>query len=125
MAFKTLKDWPKDLYITQYLQVGDKVDDEMYKHFLNILPPHYYFGGMLQVGGACDNIEDDNGVLKRTFLTFVKDSESDCWIFKGECFSREVINRNPELEPTVDMLIDNAKSRVEAVPTTDIEKEME
>lgn len=101
MSFKRFKDWPENLNIGQYLQVGDVVDKEMYEHFLNILPPHYYFGGMLQVGGVCDHIED-NGFLKPTYLTFVGDRDSDNWIFKGECFSGEVINRNPELEPPIE-----------------------
>lgn len=126
MSFKRFKDWPENLNIGQYLQVGDVVDKEMYEHFLNILPPHYYFGGMLQVGGVCDHVED-NGFLKPTYLTFVGDRNSDNWIFKGECFSREAINKNPELEPTVtvDKLINSAKSRVEDAPIVAVEKEME
>lgn len=96
---KTLKDWPEGLTITQYLRVGDKVDDAMYEHFLNIMPPQYHYGGVLQVGGACDAVKNEDGILKNTYLTFVKDAESDFWIFKGECFSREWLNRNLELEP--------------------------
>lgn len=96
---KTLKDWPEGLTITQYLKVGDKVDNAMYEHFLNIMPPQYHYGGVLQVGGACDAVKNEDGVLNNTYLTFVQRSESDCWVFKGECFLREWINRNPELEP--------------------------
>lgn len=99
MAFKTLKDWPADLTISQYLQVGDRVDNAMYERFLNDTLPHAFSHGYLQAGGVCDVLHGDDGKLHYTFLTFVKDKDSDCWIFKGECFSREWINRNPELEP--------------------------
>lgn len=96
---KTLRDWPAEQSITQYLKVGDMVDNAMYEHFLNIMPPQYHYGGVLQVGGACDAVKNEDGVLKNTYLTFAQRSESDCWVFKGECFSREWINRNPDLAP--------------------------
>lgn len=96
---KTLIDWPEGLTITQYLRVGDKVDNAMYEHFLNILPPKYHYNGVLQVGGACDTAKNKYGVLQQTYLTFVEDTENDCWVFKGECCPHEVINRNPDLEP--------------------------
>ena len=101
MSFKRFKDWPENLNIGQYLQVGDVVDKEMYEHFLNVLPPRYNYSAFLQAGGAIDNIEVD-GVLKGTYLTFVKDGDSNNWIFKGECFLGETINRNPELEPPIE-----------------------
>lgn len=100
---KTLKDWPKGLTITQYLRVGDKVDNAMYEHFLNILPPKYHYNGVLQVGGACDTAKNKYGVLQQTYLTFVEDTENDCWVFKGECCPHEVINRNSDLEPKKDL----------------------
>lgn len=103
LFMKTLKAWPEGLPITQYLKVGDKVDKAMYEHFLNIMPPHYNCGGLLQVGGACNAIKDENGVMRNTYLTFGKDSENDAWVFKGECFSGVWVNRNPELEPKAEV----------------------
>lgn len=97
MSIKRFKDWPEKLSISQYLQVGDVVDKEMYEHFLNGLPPQYNYSAFLQAGGACDTFNVD-GVLKSTYLTFVKDGDSDNWVFKGECFLGETINKNPELE---------------------------
>lgn len=96
---KTLKGWPEGQTITQYLQVGDKVDNAMYEHFLNILPPKYHAGGVLQVGGACDTVADEKGVMKNTYLTFTKRSENDSWTFQGECFFCDFTNRNPDLMP--------------------------
>ena len=113
IKMKTLKAWPKDLSIAQYLQAGDKVDNAMYEHFLNVTTPHASSSGFLQVGGACNTVENEDGVFKNTFLTFVKDPQSDCWIFKGECFSREWINRNPELESPCDKFKNSILSQLQ------------
>ncbi len=114
MNIKTLADWPAGLFVTQYLRVGDKVDNDMYMYFLNIAGPHAFGYTYLQVGGACDLVKAEDGTLKNTFLTFEKDVANDCWVFLGECFTQEKVNRNPELEPCneVARLIDAAKSRV-------------
>lgn len=103
MAFKTYKDWPDDLMLDEYLQVGDTVDEEMFEHFLDVLPPRYYSGGLLNVGGAMDTVDNGNGVYKSTFITFV-DTGSE-YVFKGECFAGEDINRNPKLEPVTELIL--------------------
>lgn len=120
MNIKTLADWPIGLSIDQYLRVGDIVDEKMYTHFLNVLPPQAFGCEFLQVGGACDTIKDEDGKLRSTYLTFTKARDRDGWVFMGECFNREWINRNPDLEAKrenkVDSLINNAKVRVENEP---------
>ena len=110
---KTMADWPAGVSIDKFLRVGDIVDEEMYMHFLNIAPPRAFGSGLLQVGGACDTIKNEDGKLQNTFLTFVKAKDHECWIFKGECFAHEWINRNPDLEPgnAVDALISDAQGR--------------
>lgn len=95
MSIKTLKGWEKSntKTIEEYLKVGDKVDLDMYVHFLNILPPRIDYSNYLQVGGVCNHLPDKEGKLRPTFLTFSKDVDND-WIFNGECFYGEKINRN-------------------------------
>lgn len=95
MSIKTLEGWEKSntKTIEEYLKVGDKVDLDMYVHFLNILPPQADYSDYLQVGGACNHLPDKEGKLRPTFLTFSKDVDGD-WKFNGECFYRETINRN-------------------------------
>lgn len=95
MSIKTLEGWYKSntKTIEEYLKVGDKVDLDMYVHFLNILPPRTDYSNYLQVGGVCNHLPDKEGKLRPTFLTFSKDVDND-WIFNGECFYGEKINRN-------------------------------
>lgn len=95
MSIKTLEGWEKSntKTIEEYLKVGDKVDLDMYVHFLNILPPRIDYSNYLQVGGVCNHLPDKEGKLRPTFLTFSKDVDND-WIFNGECFYGEKINRN-------------------------------
>ena len=112
---KTLNNWPKDLYITQYLQAGDKVDNSIYEYFLNLLHTKVNYSSFLQAGGPCDCIEDENGLFQNTYLTFSKNKDGGFWIYNGECFLNETINRNPDIEPTVDSLIKNAVAKSEEV----------
>lgn len=73
---KTYKDWTGS--ITDYLKPGDIVDEEMYNHFLNILPPLVWNGYYLQVREAQSYVCGGN-----TYLTF--SYENGNWIYKGEC----------------------------------------
>lgn len=101
---KTLEGWHKSPYsiITDYLQIGDRIDMEMYNCFFNILPPQTMQSGLFQVGGtACEHQLNEDGKLKPTYMTFTKDTEGN-WKFEGECFNREWINRNPKLEVKTD-----------------------
>lgn len=100
MKIKTLADWQKSdkENINDYLQIGDRVDTEMYNYFANILPPQTDQKRLLQVGGtACEHQINEDGKLMPTYMTFTQDVEGS-WKYEGECFNREWINRNPELE---------------------------
>lgn len=97
---KTLEGWHKSPYdtITDYLQIGDRVDMEMYNYFFNILPPQTMQNRLFQVGGTtCEHQLNEDGKLMPTYITFTKDTEGN-WKYEGECFNREWINRNPVLE---------------------------
>ena len=51
---KTYQAWEDgpEMPITDYIQPGDEVDDEMYNHFSGVVSPKYCTGGVLQVGEA-------------------------------------------------------------------------
>lgn len=48
MNFKTAANWKGSLY--QYLQVGDIVDEDIYSHFVNVLPPATLNQTLVQMG---------------------------------------------------------------------------
>lgn len=48
MILCQLKNWKGDL--EEYLQVGDLVDQEMVDYFINVLPPAYMSGSLIQMG---------------------------------------------------------------------------
>lgn len=80
---KTYKDWEGRL--EEYLNVGDEIDEEMYNHFLNVLPPAYWNNGILQVGEPADTFGG-----KFTFSTFTK--VNNRFFYKGECYRGETEN---------------------------------
>lgn len=84
MSLKTKANWIGSL--SEYLKVGDQVDEEMADYFLNILPPAFYNGRIIQIG------EPDNHIGSRaTFQTIEK--TSDGWFYRGTCFRGETIAR--------------------------------
>lgn len=78
---KTYKEWEKSKAETiyEYLNIGDKVDEEIIDYFRDIVPPVTINSFTLQVGEPSDHI---NG--KATFMTFMKVNGE--WIYKGDCF---------------------------------------
>ncbi len=78
--------------ICSYLNVGDYVTQDIFWHFLNIMPPTTQYYDYLQVGEAYGDALDYNNRLRPTFLTFVKSDE--LWIYKGNCFKHEIIHRD-------------------------------
>lgn len=81
---KTYENWEGSL--DKYLKVGDKVDEEMYEHFLNVLPPLVNRTNMLQVSEPYDYVDGKN-----TYTTFTK--ENGYWTYRGNCHKGETINR--------------------------------
>lgn len=81
---KTYKEWTGSL--VEYLKVGDVVDEEMYNHFLNVLPPLVNRSNFLQVSEPYDYVEGKN-----TYCTFER--ENGVWVFKGHCHKGENIDK--------------------------------
>jgi len=80
---KSLKDCKGS--ISEFLQVGELVDDEMVEYFLNVLPPATWAANLIQMGEAMDHV---NG--KATYLTLHKGSEG--WEYAGTCHRGQTKN---------------------------------
>ena len=86
-TIKTFKDWMESSCNTlnEFVKPGDIVDEEMYNHFLNIMPPLIFSSTLLQVSEPCDYLQGGN-----TYITFQK--ENGNWIYKGECHKNKTQN---------------------------------
>lgn len=93
----TLDDWSNDIYLCDFLKVGDVIDDAFYQHLLNSAPPQYHQNGLFQMGESVDSIENEDGKMQPTYMTFTRSYEGG-WKYEGQCFNREWMNRNPKLE---------------------------
>lgn len=79
------------LPFSQFLQVGDKVDDEIMEYFLCVLPPETWTKEMIQMGEPYDH----NSEGRPRFLTIV--NLGDGWEYAGiKCKPRKEI---PKQEP--------------------------
>lgn len=72
--------------IEEYLNVGDIVDEEMYLHFLNIMPPLIDLSNLLQTAEPYDFVGG-----KATYLTFEKVDGQ--WTYRGNCYKGETENK--------------------------------
>jgi hypothetical protein len=77
VKMKTYADWKGDLH--DYLQLGDSVDDEIFQHFLNVLPPAYWSDRVLQIGEPYSHIDG-----KPIYPTLCKGINN--WVYAGNCF---------------------------------------
>jgi hypothetical protein len=75
---KTLAKW-EDGSLTDYLNIDDEIDKDLFNHLLNILPPRTLSEDLFQVGGAYGM--NEYGIT--TYLTFSK--ENGKWLYKGDC----------------------------------------
>ena len=78
---KTLEKWKKG-NITDYLSVGDQVDQEMINYFTNILPPRTFSTGCLQVGEPYSH-KVVGEKMRARYITFKK--ECGKWHYAGLC----------------------------------------
>lgn len=78
---KTLDQWEKGS-LTDYLQIGDRVDDALKNHLMHVSPPRVNNEQVMQCGEPY-GMKDG----KNTFITFAK--EDGEWIYKGACFAGE------------------------------------
>lgn len=80
MELKTYQSWHGSL--SEYLQPGDMVDEEMADYFLTVMPPVTYTSSMIQMGDPYSHIDG-----RATYYTLVR--EDNRWIFIGVCFRGE------------------------------------
>jgi hypothetical protein len=63
--------------ITDFLNIGDSMDDDFFDYFLGVLPPACMSKTCLQIGEPYDHTGDG----KPTFMTLVK--QGPVWIYAG------------------------------------------
>ena len=85
-GLKTLGKWFESGLPTaeDYLEPGDKVDEDLIGYFLDVLPPRTNRAGLLQVGGEISTAKDVNGRWQPTYLTFKR--QGGTWRYAGRCF---------------------------------------
>ncbi len=76
---KTYADWQAPQLLSDFLRVGDIVDEEMIQYFQDVLPP-IMVGGFMQISEPCDF--DEQG--RNTYLTLAGN------VFCGEMPSAKV-----------------------------------
>lgn len=77
----TRKNWPEDW---SKVEPFTPVSDEVYNHFLNVLPPIRWRYEVLQAGGAYDH--DEGGALYMTFVQI-----KGVWNFVGFYHAGEIV----------------------------------
>lgn len=83
---KTYKGWPDGKSLYEYLQVGDQVDEEMYNHFVNVVPPRTFSSDYVQMGEPY-SISNEG---KSIYATLEKVSGK--WIYRGHCHVGENVH---------------------------------
>lgn len=78
---KTYENWKKGS-LSEYLQIGDEVDEEMMEHFLNVLPPATWRSTLIQIGEPYSHV-----MGKATYSTLRR--ESGRWYYAGHCYRGE------------------------------------
>ena len=76
---KTYADWNgsgKDL--SQFLAIGDAVDEQMYYYFLEVLPPATNLSNLIQIGEPNSHVNN-----RPTFSTLKRVNGQ--WIYCGHC----------------------------------------
>lgn len=84
MAFKTYADWKGNL--SDYLQIGDLVDDEIVENFENVLPPAFWNSYIIQMGEPYSH--DAEG--RPTYPTLHKLHQG--WTYAGHCYRGKTEN---------------------------------
>jgi len=81
MTVKTKQDWyDSNTDLTQYLNIGDVIDNTFADYFLNVLPPIIMERNLIMMGGACSTCPQTG---KNTYLAIQK-NDKDQWVYIGE-----------------------------------------
>lgn len=86
-GLKTLGKWFESGLPTaeDYLEPGDKVDEDLIGYFLDVLPPRTNRAGLLQAGGEISTVKNIGGGWLPTHLTFKQ--QGGTWRYAGRCFA--------------------------------------
>lgn len=92
---KTIKGWMEHGGSWgEYCKPGELVGEDVYWHFLDVLPPRNIGGGYLQMGEPHDcRMDPYTEKFRPTYMTFVQ-VEKGVWKYCGNCFtgqSKEVL----------------------------------
>lgn len=85
-ALKKYSDWRGNL--SQFLRIGDVVDQEFVDYFLNVLPPVCWSNFIIQMGEPYSHDEEGYptyATLKNTL---------NGWVYAGHCRRGETIERS-------------------------------
>lgn len=74
---KRYADWKGSL--SEFLKVGDVVDEEMVDHFIGVLPPACYTSSVVQMGEPYSHHKG-----RQTYHTLK--NTPDGWIYAGDCY---------------------------------------
>ena len=91
-----MQGWYESNYemLTDYLRLGDKVDEELLNHLIDQLQPKTLTGEMIQIGGAYS--ANNNG--RATYITFARDVPLGDWFYRGACTIGSTMNEEREFE---------------------------
>lgn len=78
MAIKTIHEW-KAGSLSDYLRIGDEVDEDFVEYFVGVKPPAYMNGVILQMGEPCSHDSAGNA------LFYTLHYESGVWKYAGKC----------------------------------------
>lgn len=76
-TIKTYADWKGNL--SEYLQIGDVVDQEMVDYFINVLPPATMNSQCVQMGEPYSSVQG-----RMTYCTLKKLNGQ--WVYAGYCW---------------------------------------
>lgn len=77
---KTFENWKGNL--SDYLTIGDEVDEDMVDHFVNVLPPASWRADLVQIGEPHSHVAG-----RATYPTLHK--KEGRWLYAGNCFRGE------------------------------------
>ena len=97
MEIKTLDGWHEYAKThekngwSDYCQPGDRISEDVYDHFLDLLPPRTMRGGYFQVGEPSDSRKNPRtGRFASTYPTFLQ--KNGACFYMGDCFAGEQEN---------------------------------
>lgn len=90
---KTMDGWHDSGFgdFNDYFNIGDKVDQSVIDHFMDILPPRSISSGFLQVGEPYSHEPDEEGRYRPTWTTFLR--RDGRWYYAGQCFAGDDVSR--------------------------------